>query len=132
MTPAIPVVPLSAVSDVTAAQAPGAAFEQIANEARSRALDATSPPQLGSAMLDNLSGYIERAGRFSAPGAATAASASVAPPGGSAPGPGMTSSQIDRVIASLSTVFNYSIETQLVVRGGTQISGAANTLLRGQ
>ena len=40
--------------------------------------------------------------------------------------------QMERVIQALSTVFDYSIETQLVVRGATQTAGAANTLLRGQ
>lgn len=40
--------------------------------------------------------------------------------------------QMERVIQALSMVFDYSIETQLVVRGATQVSGAANTLLRGQ
>src|SRR5262245_12147915 len=40
--------------------------------------------------------------------------------------------QMDRVIQALSMMYDYSIETQLVVRGATQTSGAANTLLRGQ
>jgi hypothetical protein len=40
--------------------------------------------------------------------------------------------QMERVIQALSMVFDYSIETQLVVRGATQTAGAANTLLRGQ
>ena len=40
--------------------------------------------------------------------------------------------QLDRVIQALSMMYDYSIETQLVVRGATQTSGAANTLLRGQ
>jgi hypothetical protein len=40
--------------------------------------------------------------------------------------------QMNRVIQALGMMFDYSIETQLVVRGATQVSGAANTLLRGQ
>ena len=40
--------------------------------------------------------------------------------------------QMNRVIQALGMMYDYSIETQLVVRGATQISGAANTLLRGQ
>ncbi len=41
-------------------------------------------------------------------------------------------SQMERVIDSLGMMFDHAIETQLVVRGATQIAGAANTLLRGQ
>jgi len=45
---------------------------------------------------------------------------------------GVDGQQMERVIQALSMVFDYSIETQLVVRGATQMAGAANTLLRGQ
>nr|WP_240998570.1 hypothetical protein [Pseudomonas viridiflava] len=40
--------------------------------------------------------------------------------------------QVDRIVQSLGRMFDYSIETQMVVRGATQISGSANTLLKGQ
>ncbi|MCF5238777.1 hypothetical protein GIW30_25005, partial [Pseudomonas sp. PA-5-4G] len=40
--------------------------------------------------------------------------------------------QVDQIVHSLGKMFDYSIETQMVVRGATQISGSANTLLKGQ
>jgi hypothetical protein len=40
--------------------------------------------------------------------------------------------RVKSAVQSLEKMFDHSIEVQLVVRGSTQISGSANTLLRGQ
>ena len=40
--------------------------------------------------------------------------------------------QVDHIVQSLGRMFDYSIETQMVVRSATQVSGATNTLLKGQ
>jgi len=140
MTPGtIPTVPLAAMAEPPSHNASGAIFDKIAAEARERAQDAASPGQFGSMMLDNLGGYMERVSRFAeksplrdgGDAIQVIASHNGAPVGEGGAGAGQAS-HIDRIITSLGAVFNYSIETQLVVRGGTQVSGAANTLLRGQ
>ncbi|KFF48648.1 hypothetical protein GY26_12910 [Gammaproteobacteria bacterium MFB021] len=109
-----------------------------------------SPGQLGSDLLDNLDGFIERVNAFSRDAQVPAAEAperlastlpgeipdSVAQ--ATAPGDaGDTPSALDddsvtRVADTLARVFDHSIETTMVVRGATQVSGSANTLLRGQ
>lgn len=136
MIPAnIPVVPLSAVTDPVTQNMSGAAFDQVANEARSRVQDAASAGQFGSMVLENLRGYFERASHFAdrlPPQQQSRTTGPVPAQDVSGAKGGVQPAQIDQVIASLGTIFNYSIETQLVVRGGTQVSGAANTLLRGQ
>ncbi|WP_232493548.1 hypothetical protein [Novosphingobium kaempferiae] len=140
MTPGtIPVVPLSAMAEPPSHNASAAVFDKIAAEARERTQDAASPGQFGSMVLDNLGGYMERVSRFAekSPLRDGADAIQVTAPRGGASSieggaGGGQPSHIDRIITSLGAVFNYSIETQLVVRGGTQVSGAANTLLRGQ
>jgi hypothetical protein len=112
-----------------------------------------SPGQLGQAVVDNLRGFFNRSQSMTSRARALAdptppphASMTVAHrgPAQSALDPGavrvgpqpargsVDGHQMDRVIQALGLVFDYSIETQLVVRGATQVSGAANTLLRGQ
>lgn len=141
MTPGtIPVVPLSAMAEPPSHNASAAIFDKIASEARERTQDAASPGQFGSMVLDNLGGYMERVSRFAEKSPLRDGGDAIqvtAPHGGASGSEGGAAgagqpSHIDRVITSLGAVFNYSIETQLVVRGGTQVSGAANTLLRGQ
>ncbi|NWA02262.1 hypothetical protein [Pseudomonas gingeri] len=122
-------------------------FEHMANSARSGMPEGASPHQIGSNLMERLNGFIDRSRTF----AERADALSNGPPASSPPvaGPGPVSSgtassgsaepakkvtdqHLDQVVHSLSRMFDYSIETQMVVRGATQISGAANTLLRGQ
>ncbi|MBY5378372.1 hypothetical protein ELG83_24320 (plasmid) [Rhizobium leguminosarum] len=123
-------------------------FEHAAQQARSMP-ESAGPAQLGQEVLQSLEGFIKRSGGFAerarnltlhSPPAAGGEFASVDRRRAGAadrsqtysPAPPVDQKQMDRVIDSLSMIFNHSIETQLVVRGTTQISGAANTLLRGQ
>ncbi|WP_420831606.1 hypothetical protein [Phytopseudomonas seleniipraecipitans] len=94
-----------------------------------------SPNQIGENLMERLNGFIDRSRGFSE-GAAVertpyVSSSPVDKGAGVEPGK-VNEQQIDRLVGSLSRVFDYSIETQMVVRGATQISGSANTLLRGQ
>jgi hypothetical protein len=112
-----------------------------------------SPAQLGESIVSNLKGFMDRSQSMTSRARALAdptppphASMTVAHRGpaqaalepsavrvGPQPARGSVDGhQMDRVIQALGLVFDYSIETQLVVRGATQVSGAANTLLRGQ
>jgi hypothetical protein len=123
-------------------------FEHIAAQAQSLP-EGAGPSQLGQEVLQNLKGFFERSGSFAerasgltqrTPQATGGELVSVGPKGtgGSDLSQARNSavpvdqSQIDKVIQSLSMMFDHSIETQMVVRGTTQVSGAANTLLRGQ
>jgi hypothetical protein len=112
-----------------------------------------SPGQLGQEMITNLMGFFDRSTSMrhrarmlsdTAPPSQTLMTVAHRGPAQQALDPGtlqvgpqptkgdVNSQQMERVIESLGLMFDYSIETQLVVRGATQISGAANTLLRGQ
>lgn len=111
-----------------------------------------SPGQLGGAMADHLKGFLDRSESLSSRAQALTSRApetpnatlvhrgsdetpvALQPNAGAdqASKPRVGEGQIDKVIQSLGVMFDYSIETQMVVRGATQVSGAANTLLRGQ
>ncbi|PRD41751.1 hypothetical protein C5748_20030 [Phyllobacterium phragmitis] len=141
------VAPPQAVQDVLP-QATQNLFEHAASQAKALP-EGAGPAQLGEEMLQNLKGFFERSGSFAeragsltqrTPQATGGELVSLGPNGA-----GMTDlsqtrnsavpvekGQIDQVIQSLGMMFDHSIETQLVVRGTTQVSGAANTLLRGQ
>ncbi|RMS67259.1 hypothetical protein ALP62_00863 [Pseudomonas syringae pv. aceris] len=99
-----------------------------------------SPHQIGTNLMERLDGFIDRSRQFSqradaltqgsAPQAVSqppTTAASAAQTTGKVGGP-----QVDQIVQSLGRMFDYSIETQMVVRGATQISGSANTLLKGQ
>ncbi|EKN44404.1 hypothetical protein AAI_22047 [Pseudomonas viridiflava UASWS0038] len=114
-------------------------FEHMAESAKGMPQGA-SPHQIGSNLMERLDGFIDRSRQFSeradamthgsAPsstGHAQAPEASAAQDMSKTGGP-----QVDRIVQSLGRMFDYSIETQMVVRGATQISGSANTLLKGQ
>lgn len=123
-------------------------FEHVARHAQSLP-EGAGPSQVGEQILGNLKGFFERAGSFAErAGAVTrkspdmrsvelvslgqdgaAVSGRLPDPPPAAP---VDKTEMDKVIQSLGAIFDHSIETQLVVRGTTQISGAANTLLRGQ
>lgn len=114
-------------------------FEHMAESAKGMPQGA-SPHQIGSNLMERLDGFIDRSRQFSeradamthgsAPsstGHAPPSEASAAQDVSKTGGP-----QVDRIVQSLGRMFDYSIETQMVVRGATQISGSANTLLKGQ
>ena len=106
------------------------------------------PQQIGEGLMERLNGFIDRSQNFSKRADALTNGSmvgnAVAPagtqqfaslPNGAAAGEPATKvadQQIDQIVQSLGRMFDYSIETQMVVRGATQISGAANTLLKGQ
>ncbi|TBU83182.1 hypothetical protein DNK06_00085 [Pseudomonas daroniae] len=94
-----------------------------------------SPNQIGENLMERLNGFIDRSRGFSDSASVErtpyVSSSPVDKGAGVEPGK-VNEQQIDRLVGSLSRVFDYSIETQMVVRGATQISGSANTLLRGQ
>ncbi|WP_459199791.1 hypothetical protein [Pseudomonas tremae] len=114
-------------------------FEHMAETSKGMPQGA-SPHQIGSNLMERLDGFIDRSRQFSqradaltqgsAPQAASQPSVAAASDGqavGKVGGP-----QVDQIVQSLGRMFDYSIETQMVVRGATQISGSANTLLKGQ
>ncbi|WP_207233682.1 hypothetical protein [Salinicola tamaricis] len=123
-------------------------FEHMANLAGQPA-QGPSPGQLGSDLLDNLDGFIERVNAFSRdaqvpaaaperlastlPGDAPASVTQATAPGDAGDTPSaLDDDSVTRVADTLARVFDHSIETTMVVRGATQVSGSANTLLRGQ
>ncbi|MCO4318274.1 hypothetical protein M8997_013850 [Phyllobacterium sp. 21LDTY02-6] len=95
-----------------------------------------SPGNLGKTLVNDLKGFVERTGKFvsrtseasKAPTQASFANAVQA----KAKSEKNDSEQIERVVQSLGTMFDHSIETQMVVRGTTQLTGAATTLTKGQ
>ncbi|MHC1551787.1 hypothetical protein [Phyllobacterium sp. K27] len=94
-----------------------------------------SPADLGRSLVNDLKGFVERSGKFVNRSNETEKSTPQ-----SFTNPALSGSKsakvegdaIDRVVQELGTVFDHSIETQMVVRGTTQITGAANTLVKGQ
>lgn len=95
-----------------------------------------SPADLGRTLIDDLKGFVERTGNFTnrtneAAKATSQPSFTNSSPGKETPA-GVEDKQVARVVESLGTMFDHSIETQMVVRGTTQISGAVNTLVKGQ
>lgn len=112
-------------------------FEHVMANSREN-ISAVTPPELIGNVMDNLGGFLERYQNFSTrdvsstiqggEGEAIVIDSGKDEKSSSA----MDDDKYDKVIESLSTAFNHAIETGLVVRGCTQISGACNTLLRGQ
>jgi hypothetical protein len=144
---------LAAASPAQSPQSPQALIEYLARVNPGSLAAGASPSQLGEAVVGNLKGFMDRSQSMTSRARALAdptppphASMTVAHRGpaqdaltpsavrvGPQPARGSVDGhQMDRVIQALGLVFDYSIETQLVVRGATQVSGAANTLLRGQ
>lgn len=157
MTVAVPAIASTSQVVLTAAQ-PAQAPQQSLVEylaAMNPGLPASgaNPSQIGEDVLTNMKGFLDRSQSMTSrvralvdSSPAPQASMTVAHRGpadrpldasalqvGPQPAKGaVDGQQMDRVIQALGMVFDYSIETQLVVRGATQITGAANTLLRGQ
>jgi hypothetical protein len=134
-------------------QPPASLAEYLATMNPNTLASGASPSQLGQDMITGLRGFFDRS--HSMTGRARALADPTPPPHaamtvahrgpaqaaldpsavrvGPQPAPGsVDGQQMNRVIQALGMMFDYSIETQLVVRGSTQVSGAANTLLRGQ
>ncbi|EJN03660.1 hypothetical protein [Phyllobacterium sp. YR531] len=95
-----------------------------------------SPADLGRSLVNDLKGFVERSGKFVNRSNETEKGTS--PQSFTSTGSGGNKSAkvegdaITRVVQELGTVFDHSIETQMVVRGTTQMTGAANTLVKGQ
>lgn len=144
-----PVSPPPPVATPTAGQD---LFQYLATVNPSGIPAAPSPGQLGGAMADHLKGFLDRSQTLTERSTALTSRAPETPAatlvhrgtdatpvtpqpsanGEAASKPRVGEAQMDKVIQSLGMMFDYSIETQMVVRGTTQVSGAANTLLRGQ
>ncbi|KAA0018371.1 hypothetical protein F0A16_11185 [Salinicola corii] len=98
-----------------------------------------SPGELGSNLIDNLDGFVDRVNTFAQQAQVPDAQApdrfakvtTPAPDAGDTP-TAIGDDKMAKVVDSLSQVFDHSIETTMVVRGATQVSGSANTLLKGQ
>ena len=117
-------------------------FEHMANTAKGMP-EGASPHQIGSGLMERMNSFIDRTRAFSEradlltnnPSAPPPAQAEIRTAGASPsaePGKKVGEQQVDQIVHSLGKMFDYSIETQMVVRGATQISGSANTLLKGQ
>jgi hypothetical protein len=117
-------------------------FEHMANTAKGMP-EGASPHQIGSGLMERLNSFIDRSRTFSEradlltnnPSAPPQVMADIRTSGASPaaePGKKVAEQQVDQIVHSLGKMFDYSIETQMVVRGATQISGSANTLLKGQ
>ena len=129
------------------AQASQNLFEHMAGTAKGMPQGA-SPHQIGEGLMERLNGFIDRSRRFSeraeglqngsAPGNRQAVAGGEKPmavqnlASNGEPPKKVGEQQVDQIVHSLGRMFDYSIETQMVVRGATQISGSANTLLKGQ
>lgn len=111
-------------------------FEHMAETARGMPHGA-SPHQIGNNLMERLDGFIDRSRQFTqradamSRGTPVGETASV-PKAAADPAGSVGGAQVDQLVHSLGRMFDYSIETQMVVRGATQISGSANTLLKGQ
>lgn len=99
-----------------------------------------SPADLGRTIVDNLQGFVERAGKFangstllSQPGDAPT-SQSFAPNavGVETSVTRTPDSAAGRLVEALGRIFDHAIETQMVVRAPTQFTSATMTLTKGQ
>lgn len=118
-------------------------FENMANSAKGMP-EGASPHQIGESLMQRLDGFIDRSRTFSAraeslshgspamPLSTPAAGPSPFVATGAEGAPKVGDTQVANIVQSLGRMFDYSIETQMVVRGATQVSGSANTLLKGQ
>ncbi len=107
-------------------------FEAMTLKAQDRPL--TDLSQIGQALTGHLDKYLERTTSFSErvrqiSNGEPVYGEQIHTPQAGAEG---ADQRVATVLQSLSAMFDYSIETQVVVRSATQVSGAVNTLLRGQ
>lgn len=102
-----------------------AAARQQSWPARAGAL--ADPGQLASELTSRMDGFLRRAGET----AGEQAPSSTAQQGATERS-ALDNRQLDRVIQSMNQSFEFAVQTQLVVRGATQTTGSANTVLKGQ
>ncbi|QEM82574.1 hypothetical protein [Halomonas binhaiensis] len=107
-------------------------FEHIAGQ-QGTTLQATTPAELGSDLMNALENPIEQAQSFAS--ALRAERAGHAPSGASVPGSdaeGLGDMQFDRMLNSLTAMFDHATLMKLMSSCASQTSGAFRTLLRGQ
>ncbi|WP_064123597.1 hypothetical protein [Halotalea alkalilenta] len=135
MTVPIPTTGVPGADPGTFTQAQQNLFERMAENARS-SQQGVGPAELGQRIVDQLDGFISRSQAFANRAALPQVDAGSIPngttPAESTTQPPRADDRLAQVAESLGRVFDHSIETQMVVRGATQVSGSANTLLRGQ
>ncbi|WP_288436069.1 hypothetical protein, partial [uncultured Pseudomonas sp.] len=85
--------------------------------------------QLGERLLQRLDGFLDRSHAFASQANAGEQVPAAAPQASPRQQP---AADVGQLVGNLSRLFDYAIETQMVVRGATQVSGSANTLMRGQ
>ncbi len=102
-----------------------AAARQQSWPARAGAL--ADPGQLASELTNRMDGFLRRAGESTREPALSTTSLSEATEPSA-----LDNRQLDRVIESMNRSFEFAVQTQLVVRGATQTTGSANTVLKGQ
>lgn len=118
----LPSGPLVAAPSAPEATAAATLFDRAAEQSRSD-MRGNGIDQIAETMLDRLDGFIDRTETFGHRADAIGRAGATAPPG---------DDKMGQAMQSLQQMFDRSIETQLVVRATTQLSGAANTLVRGQ
>jgi hypothetical protein len=101
-----------------------AAARQQSWPARAGAL--ADPGQLASELTSRMDGFLRRAGEAAREQAPSAGAQ------GTTERSALDDRQLDRVIDSMNRSFEFAVQTQLVVRGATQTTGSANTVLKGQ
>lgn len=108
-------------------------FEHIAGQ-QGTTLQATTPAELGSNIMNALENPIEQAQSFASALRAERETGH-APSGANGPGnetEGLGDMQFDRMLDSLTAMFDHATLMKLMSSCASQTSGACRTLLRGQ
>jgi hypothetical protein len=130
-------VPISPAAPPLPPQQDGSAvnlFEWAMSQANSGAAG-SGLDQVAQGLMTRLDAFMGRSREFSAqvaeasPATPAGAAPSITPAANGAPTP---PAHVDQALGALRLMFDHSIETQLVVRSATQMSGSVNTLLKGQ
>ncbi|MDQ7729750.1 hypothetical protein [Halomonas sp. SpR8] len=105
-------------------------FEHMAQQS-GVTLQATTPAELGTSILNSLEGPLDKVQNFSNK---LQDSDAMRPSGGEdvAGEGGLEDMQFDRMLESFSTMFDHATLTKLMSSCASQMSGACKTLLRGQ
>ena len=136
------IIPSSVASTATSGPATNNLFDYMAQQTL-KDTQVSSLHDLGIKVMDGLDGYIDRVTSFPAKPEASSETQFIASdyvssaqssmaPNAIIDTSAFAGDKLDTVVESLSVMFDYAIETQLVVRGATQVSGVASTLIRGQ
>lgn len=121
-------------------------FEYAAQQAQHNAQQAPGPAELGSRLLDNLDGFVERSASFDANVQPPRAEESVSALRESTPtdqewlnasdetrnAQRVGATDMDHMVDTLGRVFDHAAETQLVSTGATQVSSSVSSLLHGR